>query len=78
MKVLLPEDLAALRAKGCFSLPPEPLRTCLLRGYFHHVHPFLPIVEANGFILQYETGGARRVNLLLLWSMFFAAANVRL
>ncbi|KAF7556348.1 hypothetical protein G7046_g6331 [Stylonectria norvegica] len=72
---LLPEDLAALHAKNCFTLPPERVRKQLLRCYFCHVHPFFPILEAKMLIVQYETGGPKQVNLLLLWSMFFASTN---
>ena len=73
---LSPEDLSALQARGCFSLPSEAVREGLLRSYFHHVHPMLPIIDAGKFVNEYETGGAMKINLLLLWSMFFAATNV--
>ncbi|KAJ3548798.1 hypothetical protein NM208_g823 [Fusarium decemcellulare] len=72
---LLPEDLAALHAKNCFSLPSAEVQYQLLRCYFHHVHHFLPILNAAAFIQQYETGGPRKVNLLLLWSIFFSSTN---
>ncbi|KAF4463140.1 cutinase transcription factor 1 beta [Fusarium albosuccineum] len=72
---LLPEDLAALHAKNCFSLPSAEVQHQLLRCYFHHVHHFLPILDAAAFIQQYETGGPRKVNLLLLWSIFFSSTN---
>ncbi|EPE06704.1 fungal specific transcription factor [Ophiostoma piceae UAMH 11346] len=71
---LLPEDMAALRAKGCFSLPSVAAQTVLLRCYFHHVHPFLPVLDAARFVREYEDG-PHNINLLLLWSMFFAATN---
>ncbi|KAF5010538.1 hypothetical protein FDECE_3306 [Fusarium decemcellulare] len=54
---LLPEDLAALHAKNCFSLPSAEVQHQLLRCYFHHVHHFLPILDVAAFIQQYETGG---------------------
>lgn len=73
---LLPVDLAALHAKNCFTLPSAIVRKKLLRCYFQHVHPFLPILEVTTFITQYESGGPQQVNLLLLWSMFFASTNV--
>jgi len=74
---MLPEDMAALQAKGCFSLPTEEVQHALLRSYFHHVHHFLPIIDATKFLMQYESGGAKNIYLLLVWSMFFAATNVR-
>ncbi|KAK0629368.1 fungal-specific transcription factor domain-containing protein [Bombardia bombarda] len=73
IKSLLPEDMAYLRAKGAFTLPPPQLRSALIRSYFHHVHPFSPILDPDGFILEYEKG--RMMSLLLLWSMFLAAAS---
>ncbi|KAL1894052.1 hypothetical protein Sste5346_006194 [Sporothrix stenoceras] len=72
---LLPEDMAALKARGCFSLPADAVQKVLLRCYFHHVHSFLPILHAGEFVYEYETRGPQKVNLLLLWSMFFAASN---
>lgn len=76
MSSLLPEDLAALNAKGCFSLPSVEIREGLLQCYFRYVHPFLPILDVGSFLHQYESGGPRKVNLLLLWAMFFASTNV--
>ena len=78
MSALLSEDLTALNAKGCFSLPSEEVRERLLQCYCHYVHPFLPIIDLSKFLHQYESGGPRKVNLLLLWSMFFASTNVSL
>ncbi|KPM45592.1 hypothetical protein AK830_g929 [Neonectria ditissima] len=67
-----PEDVDYLRSKGVFSLPPQHIRETLIRAYFHHVHPFAPILAANDFIPKYEKG---QVSLLLLWSMFLASAS---
>jgi hypothetical protein len=72
-----PEDIDYLRLKGAFSLPKPPVCDLIIRTYFHHVHPFFPIIEAKSFLDMYES--AERVNLSvhLLWSMFLAASNVR-
>ncbi|KFZ10912.1 hypothetical protein V502_07849 [Pseudogymnoascus sp. VKM F-4520 (FW-2644)] len=72
IKSLLPEDINYLSAKGAFTLPPHHIREAFIRCYFHHVHPFSPILDANDFLLNYEKG---RMSLLLLWSMFIAAAS---
>ncbi|KAH7161844.1 fungal-specific transcription factor domain-containing protein [Dactylonectria macrodidyma] len=69
---LLPEDVSYLRSKGAFSLPARHIQEALIRCYFHHVHPFSPILEPDDFISKYEKG---HVSLLLLWSMFLAAAS---
>ncbi|OAL37971.1 hypothetical protein AYO20_02804 [Fonsecaea nubica] len=75
-RTLPSDDLTFLRVKGCFSLPSPKVCECLLKHYFHYVHPLLPIVDANRVLTQYHhEGDAPCVNLLLLWSMFFAAAN---
>lgn len=73
LKALAPEDVNYLRMKGAFTLPPARIRDELLRCYFHYVHPFAPILDASEFITEYEKG---RRSLLLLWSMFIAAASV--
>ncbi|OQV04248.1 Fungal specific transcription factor domain-containing protein isoform 2 [Cladophialophora immunda] len=64
-----------LRAKGALDFPPTDICDRLLRTYFHQVHPFLPIVQPNDFLMQYEAGGPCSTDLVLLWSMFLAAAN---
>ncbi|OBT66017.1 hypothetical protein VE03_03230 [Pseudogymnoascus sp. 23342-1-I1] len=72
IKSLLPEDINYLSTKGAFTLPPQHIREAFIRCYFHHVHPFSPILDANDFLLDYEKG---RMSLLLLWSMFIGAAS---
>lgn len=67
------EDVDYLRSKGVFSLPPQHIREALIHSYFHHIHPFAPVLDATDFIPKYEKG---RVSLLLLWSIFLAAASV--
>ena len=71
-----PEELAFLRAKGAFSIPAKEVCDDLICAYFHHVHPFLPIIDAGYFLARYLGHGCQNINLLLLWSMFLAAANV--
>ncbi|KAL0944915.1 C6 transcription factor [Colletotrichum truncatum] len=72
IKALSPEDVNYLRIKGAFALPAPRLRDTMIRCYFHYVHPFAPILDATEFITEYEKG---RQSLLLLWSMFIAAAS---
>ncbi|KAJ0309569.1 hypothetical protein COL516b_002816 [Colletotrichum fioriniae] len=72
IKALSPEDVNYLRMKGAFTLPPPHVREAMIRCYFHYVHPFAPILDASEFITEYEKG---RKSLLLLWSMFIAAAS---
>jgi hypothetical protein len=72
----MPEALAFLQAMGVFALPSVAVCEALFRSYFHHVHPILPVVDAEAVLSSYEEGGLKQVNLLLLWSMFSVAANV--
>lgn len=70
------EDREYLRCKGVFTLPQKSTCNELLRAYFHHVHPIMPVVDASVLLKLHQTGKASEWNLLLLWSMFFVAANV--
>ncbi|KAG8409040.1 hypothetical protein J3458_020040 [Metarhizium acridum] len=70
---LNPRDLQHLERRGCFSLPSRGMQDALLRAYFHHVHPFAPVVDVPDFAYRYTTG---QVSILLLWSMFAAAGGV--
>lgn len=74
---LLPQDVAYLRFKGVFSVPSDSVCQALFTAYFYHVHPIMPVVDAAAVLTTYRNGGASAVNLLLLWSMFSVAANVR-
>ncbi|EXJ56333.1 uncharacterized protein A1O5_12600 [Cladophialophora psammophila CBS 110553] len=68
-------DLMYLQSKGVFSLPTADVCNSLVRDYFEHVHPLVPIIDAGLFLSQYAHNGASSMNLLLLWSVFLAAAN---
>jgi hypothetical protein len=48
----------------------------LIRCYFHHVHFFLPVVDAAPFLDEYIHNGRQTISLVLFWSMLLAAANV--
>jgi len=77
-KAISARDFATLQDKGCFLLPNEDTRCRLLQSFFHHVHPFMPIIDVRDFLTRYNTGGPKKVNLLLFWSILFAGVNVRL
>ena len=72
-----PHELEYMRQQGVFSTLPDDVCDDLVWCYFRHVHFFLPIVDAATFLNEYAQNGPRGVNLLLLWSMFLASANVR-
>ena len=70
------EDREYLRIKGVFTLPGNDACSELLRCYISHVHPVMPIIEINQVLDYYHAGRLQEYNILLLWSVFFAAVNV--
>jgi hypothetical protein len=75
-KSLSVEDIAFLKAKGSFILPPEELLEELIHCYFDYVHPLLPVLDPASFLCRYEAEGPSGVSLLLLQTILFAASNV--
>lgn len=65
-----------MRQQGVFTKLPDDVCDDLVRCYFHHVHFFLPVVDAPDFLNEYCKHGSQNISLLLLWSMFLASANV--
>ena len=49
-RTLSTEELQYLRYKGVFSVPPKGACDILVRLYFLHVHPLLPILDATTFL----------------------------
>lgn len=72
------EDRAYLGNKGVFTLPGNETCYSLVRAYFCHVHPIMPIIEADYLLNAFHSGRLRDYNVLLLWSIFFVAVNVLL
>lgn len=70
------EDTSYLRMKGVFTLPGNDACGSLLRAYFYHVHPIMPVIEADLILAYHHAGRLHDYNVLLLWSIFFVAANV--
>ena len=70
------DDLDTLRRKGVFELPSKDVCDGLIRCYFRYVHPYVPMIEVSHFLDRYEQDGLQGINLILLWSMLFAASNV--
>ena len=69
------ETLNYLQLRGVFDLPSREVCEMLVRIYFHHVHPFFPVVRAKSFIEKFESPH-HKLSIHLLWSMFLAASNV--
>ena len=55
-------------------LPSLQVQQELVRCFFHHVYPVMPIVHVKKFLEQFERN-PNSVSPLLLWSMYFAALN---
>jgi hypothetical protein len=71
------EDVLYLRRKGALELPASDICESFIKAYFHYVHAFFPLIEANRFLAHYEQNRGGKQSLLLLWAMFLAASNVR-
>ncbi|PYH99433.1 hypothetical protein BO71DRAFT_314053, partial [Aspergillus ellipticus CBS 707.79] len=69
---LLEEDRNYLASKGVFNLPGIEACDSLLRAYFRHVHPIMPVIEADQILNFFHTGRLHEYNLLLVWSVFVA------
>ncbi|KAL4765938.1 Zn(II)2Cys6 transcription factor [Aspergillus foveolatus] len=71
------EDRNYLASKGVLNLPSSDACQCLLQAYFRHVHTIMPIIEADQILHFFQAGRLEQYNLLLVWSVFFVAVNVR-
>lgn len=70
------EDLTYLQAKGVFSIPKPITCNALLQAYIRHVHPIMPVIDGKVISSLYNAGQPTGRNLLLLWSVLFAAMSV--
>ncbi|KAF5004781.1 hypothetical protein FDECE_8738 [Fusarium decemcellulare] len=73
------EDVNFLEHQGCLRVPTRPLLDDLVREYFLHVHPILPLICEGDFWDMYyyndDQSSQPRVSLLFLQSMMFACCN---
>ncbi|KAE8331342.1 fungal-specific transcription factor domain-containing protein [Aspergillus sergii] len=69
------DDREYLQKKGVFTLPKPDICEGLLRAYFHHVHPIMPVIEVDSILNYQHHGRLGDCNFLLLWSVFFVAVN---
>ncbi|KAL2414719.1 Cutinase transcription factor 1 beta [Exophiala dermatitidis] len=74
-RVLAPEDLDYLERKEALSLPADHICDHLLRAYFQHVQPLTPILDIKSFLNHYVSKHPQKPSALLIYSIFFAAAN---
>lgn len=75
-----PEDFKFLENKGCFHIPQRPILDDLVREYFLHVHPGLPVIDERRFWEMYLSGGrrpeCRKIPLFLFRAMLFVSCAV--
>lgn len=76
----LPHDVDFLEAEGCFHLPTRKIMDQIVRQYFLHVHPLLPILNEGDFWeMYYNRRGTKEpmsMSLLVIQAMMFVACNV--
>jgi hypothetical protein len=77
---IAPEDFKFLEYKGCFHIPPRPILDDLVREYFLHVHPVLPVIDERLFWEMYFPGrrrtGDRKLPLFVFRAMLFVSCSV--
>lgn len=56
-------------------LPHRAIQQELVKCFFHHVWPVMPIINASEFLDAFENDMSS-ISPLLLWSVFFSALNV--
>ncbi|KAM0081837.1 hypothetical protein ACKRZS_005978 [Fusarium odoratissimum] len=73
------DDINYLDSQGCFKLPESSCLDHLVRAFFHHAHPILPVVNEAEFWSIYDplTSGGKtsRVPVILLSAMLFVACE---
>lgn len=74
--VLTEDDKAFFRSKGVYSFLSDVAMDSLIRAYFHHVHPIMPVLEADNLLEHHRSKRLHEYNLILLWSLCSIACNV--
>jgi hypothetical protein len=77
---IAPDDFKFLEYKGCFHLPSRPILDDLVREYFLHVHPVLPVIDERAFWEMYFPSGRRvayrKIPLFVFRAMLFVSCSV--
>ncbi|KAL4887411.1 fungal-specific transcription factor domain-containing protein [Aspergillus karnatakaensis] len=68
-------DTNLLQQRGCLSVPVRPLLNELVREYFLHVHPNLPIINEADFWDAYTDTRRDPLALMVFQAMLFAACS---
>ncbi|KAJ3543637.1 hypothetical protein NM208_g3468 [Fusarium decemcellulare] len=71
------QSVKFLELQGCLRVPMQPFLDEMVRQYFLHIHPFLPLVNEGDFWETYCCNGGsaprQHVPLLLFQAMLFAS-----
>lgn len=78
---LSPEDYNFLEQKNCFRIPTKQLLDEIIKQYFLHVHPHLPILNEGVFWEMYTAKDGfspekPRLSLFVFQAMIFASCSV--
>jgi hypothetical protein len=73
---IMAEDLGYLHKKGSLFIPVSRVRNAILRSYVEFVHPYMPILDLEGFLgaIADAGGSGRRISLLLIQAVLFAGS----
>lgn len=79
----MPQDVDFMEAEGCFHLPTRATLDQIVRQYFLHVHPLLPLLHEGDFWdMYYNRRGdgeePLKMSLLVFQAIMFASCNVSL
>lgn len=69
-------DVRFMQLNGCFELPPMPILNELVRMYFLHTHPLVPLLDEGDFWDSFSCSNGEKIPLLLFQAMVFAACAV--
>ncbi|KFY64721.1 hypothetical protein V496_03069 [Pseudogymnoascus sp. VKM F-4515 (FW-2607)] len=79
LSVISPEDARTLEVNGCLHIPIRSTLDIIVREYFLHVHPSLPILDEGRFWNVYRNKDRRsnspRTSLFLFQAMLFASCS---
>ncbi|KAF4946369.1 hypothetical protein FSARC_14213 [Fusarium sarcochroum] len=73
------QDVNYLETQGCLHIPTRSILDAFVRGFFVHVHVFLPLLDEGDFWEMYcpttNPAPKTKMSLLVLQAMLFASCN---
>ncbi|KAJ4296643.1 hypothetical protein N0V90_006691 [Kalmusia sp. IMI 367209] len=71
-----PDEVAYLEKKGALTVPTGTLRSEMLRAYIEFVHPYMPLLELQEFLMTIDQadGSLGKVSLILFQAVMFAGS----